>query len=205
VKHYAIIAKHLTELLQKHQFLHWTNDQEVTFNTLKIALISAPILALPNFDKPFDVETDASDMGVGAVLMQDKHPLAFISKALGPKLRGLSTYEKEYVALLLIVEQWRPYLQLREFHIYTDQKSLSYLNEQRLHTAWQQKVFTKLLGLNYRIVYKKGVDNCVVDALSRKPSLTSCCLAISSCQPQWLAQLQQSYEGDPNTKDVITS
>jgi hypothetical protein len=136
VKHYAIIVKHLTELLQKHQFLHWTNDQEVTFNTLKIALISAPVLALPNFDKPFDVETDASDMGVGAVLMQDKHPLAFISKALGPKLRGLSTYEKEYVALLLVVEQWRPYLQLGEFHIYTDQKSLSYLNEQRLHTAW---------------------------------------------------------------------
>jgi hypothetical protein len=85
-------------------------------------------LALPNFEKPFAIETDASDLGVGAVLIQDKHPLAFIIKTLGPKLRGLSTYE-EYVAMLLAVEQWRAYLQLVEFHIYTDQRSLSYLNE----------------------------------------------------------------------------
>jgi hypothetical protein len=138
-------------------------------------LISAPVLALPNFDKPFAVETDASDLGVGIVLLQDKHPLAFISKPLGPKLRGLSTYE--YVALLMAVEQCRPYLQLGEFHIYTDQKSLSYLSEQRLHTTWQQKVFTKLLGLNYRIIYKKGVDNGAADALSRKPQHSACCLA----------------------------
>jgi hypothetical protein len=99
-------------------------------------------------------------------------------------MRGLSTYEKEYVALLLAVEQWRPYLQLGEFHIYTDQKSLSYLNE---------------LGLNYRIVYKKGVENGAADALSRKPLSHACCLAISSYQPQWLTQLQQSYEGDSYT------
>jgi hypothetical protein len=107
----------------------------VAFNTLKTALITALVLALPNFEKPFAIETDASDLGVGAVLIQDKHPLAFIIKTLGPKLRGLSTYEKEYVTLLLAVEQWRAYLQLGEFHIYTDQRSLSYLNEQRLHTA----------------------------------------------------------------------
>jgi hypothetical protein len=100
----------------------------VAFNTLKTALITAPVLALPNFEKPFAIETDASDLGVGSVLIQDKHPLAFIIKTLGPKLRGLSTYE-EYVALLLAVEQWRAYLQLGEFHIYTDQRSLSYLNE----------------------------------------------------------------------------
>jgi hypothetical protein len=85
VKHYAIIAKPLTELLKKHQVFHWTSDQDVAFNILKTALVTAPVLALPNFDKPFAVETDASDLGVGAVLLQDKHPLAFISKPLGPK------------------------------------------------------------------------------------------------------------------------
>jgi hypothetical protein len=53
--------------------------------------MSTPILALPNFDKPFMIEIDASDSGVGAVLMQDGHPLAYLSKALGPKSRGLST------------------------------------------------------------------------------------------------------------------
>jgi len=101
---------------------------------LKHALSSAPVLALPDFNKPFYIETDASGHGVGAVLMQDSHPLAYISKALGPKPRGLSIYEKEYLAILLAVQQWRSYLQQGKFFIYTDHKSLSQLNEQRLHT-----------------------------------------------------------------------
>jgi hypothetical protein len=67
-------------------------------------LVSALVLALPNFAKPFAIETDASDVGVGAVLMQDGHPLAFLSKALGPKSRGLSAYEKVYMAILIVVQ-----------------------------------------------------------------------------------------------------
>lgn len=86
-------------------------------------------------------------------LMQEGHPLAFISKALGPRSQGLSTYEKEYLAILLAVQQWRAYLQHGEFLILTDQKSLTQLSDQRIHTHWQQKVFTKLLGLQYKIVY----------------------------------------------------
>jgi hypothetical protein len=72
---------------------------------------------------------------MGVVLMQSGHPLAFLSKALGPKLKGLSTYEKEYMTILVAVQHWRSYLQHSEFHIYTDHKSLSQLNEQRLHTV----------------------------------------------------------------------
>jgi hypothetical protein len=98
--------------------------------------MEAPILALPNFTLPFCIEIDASDMGVGVVLMQNNHPIAFISKPLGPKLRGLCTYEKEYVAILLVVDQWMSYLHYGEFHIFTDLKSLIHLNEQRLHTIW---------------------------------------------------------------------
>lgn len=95
--------------------------------------------------------------------------MAFVSKALGVAHSGLSAYEKEYLAILLAVDQWRTYLQHAEFLILTDHHSLSHLNEQCLHTSWQQKVFTKLLGLQYRIVYKKGVDNAAADALSRHP------------------------------------
>jgi hypothetical protein len=83
------------------------------------------VLALPNFSRPFIIETGACDDGMGAVLMQDGHPLAFLSKALGPKSRGLSTYEKEYMVILLAVQQWRAYLQQGEFIIHTDHKSLS--------------------------------------------------------------------------------
>jgi hypothetical protein len=103
----------------------WTPEHETAFTTLKQALVTAPVLALSNFSKSFVIETDASEAGVGDVLMQEGHPLVFLSKALGPKSRGLSTYEKEYMSILLAVHQWRSYLQQSEFYIYTDHKSLS--------------------------------------------------------------------------------
>lgn len=71
--------------------------------------------------------------------------------------------------MALAVDQWRTYLQFSEFIIRTNQKSLIHLEEQRLHTPWQQKAFTKLLGLQYQIRYKKGVENSVANALSRRP------------------------------------
>jgi len=134
VKHFAVLAKPLTSLLKKQVLLVWTQDHDTAFQLLKQALVSAPVLAMPDFSKTFCVETDASNCGVGAVLLQQGHPLAFISKPLGPKTKGLSTYEKEYLAILTAVDQWRAYLQQAEFVIYTDQKSLVYLNEQRLNT-----------------------------------------------------------------------
>jgi hypothetical protein len=170
----------------------------LAFKTLQSALVTAPVLALPDFSKPFCLETDASGYGVGVVLMQDNHPIAFVSKALGPNMRGLSTYEKEYVAILLAIDQWRSYLQCGEFVIFTDQKSLVHLNEQMLHTVWKQKVFTKLLGLSYKVVYRKGSDNRVVDALSRMPDSNTevSCLALSSCQPKWIDKIIQNYSAD---------
>lgn len=81
---------------------------------------TAPILKLPNFELPFVVETDACYYGPGAVLMQYRHPLAFISKGLGQKNLGLSIYEKELLAILLAVSKWRSYLLHTTFIIRTD-------------------------------------------------------------------------------------
>lgn len=175
-----------------------------SFQALKTALCHSPVLALPDFSQPFSIETDACGVGVGAVLMQNGHPLAFISKALGPKSQGLSSYEKEYLAILLAIQQWRSYLQHGEFTIYTDQKSLCQLTEQRLHTSWQQKVFTKLIGLQYKIVYKKGAENRVADALSRKPTHDSSCAAISSSTPQWIQEVLDGYQQDPASLTMIS-
>lgn len=125
-------------------------------------------------------------LGIGAVLTQDGHPLAYISRALGPRSRGLSTYEKAYMAVLLAVQQWRQYLQFGEFTIFTDQQSLVQLTDQRLHTPhtpWQQKLFTKLLGLQYRIVYKPGSANRAADVLSRRSDPESSCPALSVVTP----------------------
>jgi hypothetical protein len=140
---------------------------------------------------------------ISAVLSQDGHPLAFLSKVLGPRSHGLSTYEKEYMAVLLAVQYWRSYLQLAEFLIYTDQQSLVQLTDQRLHTPWEQKLFSKLAGLQFRIVYKPGSSNRAADALSRKTSHDSVCAAVSVVTPSWILDVTSGYDKDPATLDLI--
>lgn len=176
----------------------------MAFTTIKQALSSAPVLSLPDFSKQFCIETDACKNGVGAVLLQGGHPLAFISKSLGVKTQGLSTYEKEYLAILLAIEQWMSYLLHAEFIIFTDQKSLIHLNEQRLNTPWQHKVFTKLLGLQYKIVYKQGSDNRVADALSRRAQAEGQSLVISIVKPQWCQAVVEGYLQDKEAKELLT-
>jgi hypothetical protein len=94
-------------------------------------------------------------------------------------------------------------LQLAEFIIFTDQKSLTHLEEQRLHTLWQQKFFTKMMGMHYRIIYKKGADNRVADALSRHPSPPAQLMALSQCTPAWLTQVQDGYANDEAALKMI--
>lgn len=136
VRNFALLARPLTDLLKKGALFVWTVQHQGAFEALQQALSSAPVLALPDFSKPFQIQTNASDTGVGAVLLQDGHPIAFVSKALGPRTRGLSTYEKEALAIMVAVDQWRSYLLHGEFTIFSDQRSLSHVADQRLHTPW---------------------------------------------------------------------
>jgi hypothetical protein len=91
-----------------------------------------------------------------------------LSKALGPRTSGFSAYEKEHLAILLLVDHWHSYLQHSEFLIRTDQRSLIHLEEQWLSTACQKKALSKLPELRYQIIYRQGKSNFVADALSHK-------------------------------------
>jgi hypothetical protein len=110
VRHFGIISKPLTDLLRKDTMFAWTSVTQQSFDTLKSTLAQAPVLGIPDFTKVFTIKTDASSSGIGAMLQQQGHPLAYISKALGPKNLGLSIYEKECLAILFAVDHWRPYL-----------------------------------------------------------------------------------------------
>lgn len=202
VRNYGVIAQPLTQLLKKGVLFVWGPAQKTAFSTLKNAMSSAPVLALPDFTKSFVLETDASNSGVGAVLMQADHPIAFLSKALGPRNQTLSVYERECLAILMAIDKWRAYLQHREFLIRTDHKSVLHLSDQRLHTSLQQKAFVKLMGLQFRIQYKKGNTNLAADALSRQfrnlAAVTS-----STLQPAWLDRLQAGYEDDEQARKLI--
>jgi hypothetical protein len=96
-------------------------------------------------------------------------------------------------------------LQLAEFVILTDQKNLTHLSDQRLNTYWQQKVFSKLIGLQYRIVYKKDIENRVVDALSCHPSPPAQLLTLSSNTLVWLTKVQEGYNLDEKAQQMIAA
>lgn len=104
IRHYGMITRPLTLLLKKGTPFLWTPSTEAAFFLLKQAMVEALVLAIPDFSKSFGLETDASDYGLGAVLMQKEHPVAYLSKPLCLKNQSLSTYEKECMAILMAVD-----------------------------------------------------------------------------------------------------
>lgn len=170
---------------------------------MKMAMSTTPVLALPNFTQAFIIETDACDLGIGAVLLQNGHPIAYYSKALGPINQKLSIYEKEFLAIIMAVDKWRSYLQRGPFTIRTDHKSLCNLEDQQLTSELQKKAMTKLIGLQYKFQYKKGEDNKVADALSRVGH-TFEAAAMSGCQPVWLQEILNSYQVDSHAQNLLS-
>nr|ABF94845.1 retrotransposon protein, putative, unclassified [Oryza sativa Japonica Group] len=201
VQGYSIIARPLTLLLKKKAFL-WTDAAQLAFDQLKTAMSNTPMLALPNFQLPFTLETDACAYGLGAVLSQQGHPIAYYSKTLGPVNQKLSIYEKEFLAIMMAVDKWRCYLQRGPFIIKTYHKILCHLDDQILGTELQQKAMTKLMGLQYSFQYKRGVNNIVADALSRMPSSSQFC-AFSVVQPIWIQEMINSYTVDPQAQQLL--
>ena len=160
------------------------------------------MLKLPDFSQPFILETDACGTGIGAVLMQAGRPIAYLSKALSVKHCELSIYEKEFLALIMAVERWRPYLQRGEFVIKTDHQSLNFLDDQTLHSPLQRKAMTRLMGLQFKILYKKGSKNVAVDSLSRVAHSIPV-NALSVAQPAWMQEVVNSYATDAEAQQKL--
>ncbi|KAH9313676.1 hypothetical protein KI387_022303 [Taxus chinensis] len=155
------------------------------------------VLATPDFSKPFIVECDASGEGMGAVLMQEGHPIAFFSHQFKGNNLSKPIYEKEMLAILHAIKQWRSYLTGRHFKVKTDHDSLKYFLEQHFSSEEQQKWVSKMLGYDFEIIYKKGKKNVVADALSRKDDSTAALLcAISILQEDWVEERWEEVSMD---------
>ena len=166
---------------------------------LKAAVTIAPVLALPDFSKPFVVECDASTHGFGAMLLQEKHPIAFFSRPIAPRHRSLAAYERELIGLVHAVRHWRPYLWGRHFTVRTDHYYLKFLLDQRLTTIPQHHWVRKLLGFDFEVEYKLGTQNVVVDALSRRDmeDSTGVVLALSAPRFDFIDKLRQAHAVEP--------
>ncbi|XP_058008301.1 uncharacterized protein LOC110662402 [Hevea brasiliensis] len=168
VPNFSSMAAPLNELVKKNMTFVWGKEHEQAFAMLEEKLCFAPLLILPNFDKTFESECDASGVGMGSVLMQEKHLITYFSEKLHGTALNYSTYDKELYALVRALETWQHYLWPKEFVIHCDLESLKYIKSQhkfsRRHTKWVEFIES----FPYVVKYKQGKENVVVDALSRR-------------------------------------
>ena len=174
---FSSIASPLTDLTKKdrpNSIKDWQDKHEKAFQTLKTRLTSSPILRLPVFrdEIPFVLRTDASDVGVGAVLLQEfegegRLPIAYASKKLLPREKNYSTIEKECLGIIWGIEKFRKYLYGVEFLLETDHKPLSYLQTAKVLNPRIMRWAMRLQPYRFRIVAIRGQDNLGADYLSR--------------------------------------
>lgn len=157
---------------------------------------------MPNYNQTFMVETNASGKGIGAVLMIEGHPLAYISKSLAPKHQAMSVYDRELLALLFAVSRWSHHLLGRHFIVKTDQKALKHLLNQHIHTEFHVACISKLMALDFAIEYKKGLENKVADALSRDPSAELLAISILGPHGSLLDQIKSSWRTDQHQQAI---
>ncbi|KAG7568324.1 Integrase catalytic core [Arabidopsis thaliana x Arabidopsis arenosa] len=193
VRDFSTVAAPMTAVIKKNVPFSWGEAQDQSFNTLKERLTQAPVLALPDFEVMFEVECDASGLGIGAVLHQRKRPVAFFSEKLSGAALNYPTYDKELYALVRALETWQHYLLSKEFIIHTDHETLKHLKGQtslkRRHAKWLEFIET----FPYVIKYKKGKENVVADALSRRYAL----IATMEAKVMGFEHIKEMYKDDP--------
>lgn len=171
VSNFSDLIAPLTKLLRKGKKFDWSMECENAFSQIKEALVSAPILACPDFSKPFELQTDASAVGIGAVLLQvygdREHVICYLSRALNRAERNYSATERELLAVVWSVEKLRCYLEGVKFTIITDHFSLLWLDALKDPSGRLGRWALRLQQFDYEVRHRKGKDNVVPDVLSR--------------------------------------
>lgn len=172
ISNFSELVFPITEVLSTKKKFLWTDAAETAFQNLKNVITSAPVLQNPDFSKKFFVHCDASDCGVGAVLVQLSHdnverPVAFMSKKLNTAQRNYSVTERECLAAVLAIEKFRCYLELQEFELITDHASLLWLMRQPNLKGRLARWAMRLQGYRFSVSHRRGSENIVPDALSR--------------------------------------
>ena len=131
MKGFSVIASLLTKLLRKGVKFEWSDKCQNSFELLKEMLVEAPVLTQPNSGKEYTLYSDASGIGLGCVLMQDRKVVAYSSRQLKPHEQNYPAHDLELAAVVFDLKIWRPYLYGEKCRIYTDHKSLKYLLTQK--------------------------------------------------------------------------
>nr|GEZ68889.1 putative reverse transcriptase domain-containing protein [Tanacetum cinerariifolium] len=168
IEGFSKIAKPMTKLTQKKVKFKWGDKQEAAFQLLKQKLCSAPILALPEGSEDFIVYYDASNKGLGAVLMQRENVISYASRRLTIHEKNYTTHDSELGPVVFALKIWRHYLYGTKCTVFTDHKSLQHILNQKELNMRQRRWLELLSDYDCDIHYHPGKANVVADALSRK-------------------------------------
>lgn len=205
IRDFALLAAPLTHLTKKNIQFIWGTEQQNSFDSLKNALCNAPVLMIPDARKEFTLETDASDLSVGAVLSQkdqdgNLRPVAFLSRKLNKAELNYPIHEKETLAIFYALIKFRHYLYMNEVEVFTDHHSIKYLYTQESISRRQARWLEKFAEFNLSIKYRPGSQNAAADALSRI-QLNS--LSSSSISKEILERIKDGYTSDPHFSVLV--
>jgi len=213
IQGYSSITAPLNNLIRKTVDFQksWTEEHTLLINQLKEALTTAPVLALPDFEEPFELVSDASILGTGAVLMQKGRPIAYTSSKFSPAEVNYTTTEQELLGVVKALQEWRCYAEgSKGLTVVTDHNPLVYLQTQptlsRRMARWEQE----LTDFKFKWEYRAGRNN-VADPISRNPRLMviqiatmfSHMLAASSkakkvASDDFMERIKKGYAQDPS-------
>ena len=173
VKDFSKIASPLYKLTQKNVEFRWNSECEAAFSLLKTELVNAPVLKYPDFTKPFILDTDASEMGIGAVLSKNidgrEYVVAYGSRALLKSEKNYCVTRKELLALVYFIKYFKHFLYGNEFVVRTDHKALKWLYNFKEPEGQLARWLTSLAEYTFEIVHREGRKHSDADALSRIP------------------------------------
>ena len=197
IQGYAVMTTCLQALLKKHAVWEWSDCHSTAFQLVKDALVSSPVLVLPDPDLPYEVVTDACKQGLGAVLMQAGHPIAFTGRQLNKAEQNYTVQDMELLGVMYAVEQWRCYLHgaTHPFTLVTDHHPNTYFSSKPVLGARQARWSQKLQDYDFTWQYRKGVSN-IADPLSRRPYLLSAMQAVmTGMHFDWVQKPAWQYSG----------
>ncbi|KAL4088680.1 hypothetical protein QTP88_023764 [Uroleucon formosanum] len=179
IPNFSKLAHPLTELTKgkfksKKSIIPWSETQEIAFKNLKLKLTNKPVLSHFNDNAEIILVTDGSKKGLGVILQQinenhEIHPVAYASKKLNTAQNNYSALELEMAALHFGCIHFRQYFHGRTFTVWTDHKNLIQLQTIKSESTILNRLRTKLIGFDFKIIYKKGIFNQAADFLSRYP------------------------------------
>jgi hypothetical protein len=191
----------MIELLEKGKTFEWTVRHEASFQELKKRLTTTPVLTMPNMEKSFSIYCYASGQGLGCVLMQDGHVVAYASRQLRKHEEKYPIHDLELAAVVHTLKIWRHYIIGKRCEVYSDHKSLKYIFTQPdlnlKQRRWLELIKDYDLGINYHL----GKANVVADALSRRSHLNV--LATRELLPEFCIEFEKLNPGCVLNTEVI--